>query len=38
MARKASEFKIIARRPALSGVMNRTVSASYWFFVAFFKL
>jgi hypothetical protein len=38
MARKPDEFKIIARRPWLGGVMNRTVPASYWLVIVFFKL
>jgi hypothetical protein len=38
MARKSKEFKIIKQSPVLGGVMRRTVSASYWFFIVFFKL
>jgi hypothetical protein len=38
MARKPNQFKIIKWRPVLRGVMSRTVSASYWFLIVFFKL
>jgi len=38
MARKPNEFKIIKGPPSFGGAMNRTPSASHWFFMVFFKL
>jgi len=38
MARKPNEFKIIKGQSSLGETMNRTVSASHWFFMVFFKL